>query len=143
MRIVVFLILAVLARAQDYQIWRTGNAGDVQTASVTNQIWVAQRCIMKCLIPLAVWLYLGWNCVQQGGAVLMGGGTDVEAAFIWHSRHARGGDFVILRASGSDGYNQWLYDLARSNGVALNSVTSILCNNRNASYSPVVQQYVV
>ena len=55
----------------------------------------------------------GLECVQQGGAVLMGGGTDVEAAFIWHSRHARGGDFVIFwfrwiqPVVGRPGAQQW------------------------------------
>jgi cyanophycinase len=39
------------------------------------------------------------------GAVLMGGGTDVDEAFAWHIGNANGGDFLILRASGADGYN--------------------------------------
>ena len=35
----------------------------------------------------------------------MGGGTDVDEAFAWHIDNANGGDFLILRASGADGYN--------------------------------------
>lgn len=39
--------------------------------------------------------------------LLMGGGADVDAAFSqWLSE---GGDVVVLRASGADGYNEYLY----------------------------------
>ena len=36
----------------------------------------------------------------------MGGGTDVDALFTWMSDRAGGGDSVVIRASGADGYNQ-------------------------------------
>ncbi len=36
----------------------------------------------------------------QPGAILMGGGEDVEEAFIWAIKNANGGDFVVLRTSG-------------------------------------------
>ena len=39
------------------------------------------------------------------GIGLMGGGTDVDALFTWMSDRAGGGDFVVIRASGADGYN--------------------------------------
>jgi len=46
--------------------------------------------------------------------VLMGGGQDVDQAFRWMIRRAgigpgTGGRFVVLRASGADGYNPYLY----------------------------------
>src|SRR5690606_29240729 len=41
----------------------------------------------------------------QGGVVLMGGGTDVDAAFQWMIARSGGGDAVIIRASGTDAYN--------------------------------------
>lgn len=44
------------------------------------------------------------------GLVLMGGGRDVDGAFAWASARAGGGDVVVLRASGSDGYNDYLLD---------------------------------
>ncbi len=43
------------------------------------------------------------------GLILMGGGTDVDAAFTWWKPYVNGGDVIILRASGSDGYNDYLY----------------------------------
>jgi cyanophycinase len=47
----------------------------------------------------------------QPGFVLMGGGKDVDAAFRWMLRKAGGGDVVVLRASGGDGYNQYIHDM--------------------------------
>ena len=44
------------------------------------------------------------------GVLLMGGGTDVDAAFQWWKPLLQGGDVVVLRASGADGYNSYLYD---------------------------------
>lgn len=42
------------------------------------------------------------------GLVLMGGGTDVDAAFTWWAPRVAGGDVVVLRTSGEDGYNDYL-----------------------------------
>lgn len=43
------------------------------------------------------------------GLILMGGSTDVDDAFIWWRELVARGDVVVLRASGSDGYNDYLY----------------------------------
>ncbi len=43
------------------------------------------------------------------GLILMGGGTDVDAAFVWQRDRIDGGDVVVLRASGADGYNDYLF----------------------------------
>ncbi len=65
-----------------------------------------------------------------GGVCLMGGATEDDNAMQWFLEQANGGDVLVLRASGSDGYNQYLYnDL----GVNVNSVESIVFNNANAS----------
>ncbi|MCA8923546.1 MAG: cyanophycinase, partial [Planctomycetes bacterium] len=46
----------------------------------------------------------------QGPAViLMGGGQDVDAAFTWWVPKLNGGDVVVLRVSGADGYNRYLH----------------------------------
>lgn len=50
------------------------------------------------------------DVTPSGGLLLMGGGTDVDAAFEWASQRAAGGDVVILRTSGADGYNDYLFD---------------------------------
>jgi cyanophycinase len=57
------------------------------------------------------------------GLILGGGGTDVDAEFVWMRQQlstdasTRLGDVVVLRASGADGYTQYIYDLAPFNSV--------------------------
>ena len=36
------------------------------------------------------------------GTVLMGGGTDVDPAFQWMCQRSGGGDFLVIRATGTD-----------------------------------------
>ena len=47
----------------------------------------------------------------------MGGGTDVDAAFKWMIEKSGGGDFVIIRADNSNGYNSYIYDMGGINSV--------------------------
>ena len=63
----------------------------------------------------------------------MGGGTDVDEAFQWMVEQGGGGDVVILRSSGADGYNDYLMDLTRPN-----SVESIVFKDREASFAPEI-----
>jgi cyanophycinase len=50
------------------------------------------------------------DVTPTGPAVLvMGGSTDVDEAFVWQQQFVAGGDVVVLRTSGSDGYNDYLY----------------------------------
>lgn len=72
------------------------------------------------------------------GTVLMGGGTDVEDAFLWMIKNANGGDFLILRASGDEAYNPWVFNLSIANGGALNTVTTVLFNSKAASYETYI-----
>ncbi|MDI9337246.1 MAG: cyanophycinase [Alphaproteobacteria bacterium] len=70
-----------------------------------------------------------------GGVCLMGGGTEDDNAMRWFLQKANGGDILVLRTSGSNGYNTYLYsDL----GVAVNSVETIVCNDITASTDPYV-----
>jgi cyanophycinase len=71
------------------------------------------------------------------GLGLMGGGTDVDALFTWMSERAGGGDFVVIRASGADGYNQYVYDLGN-----FDSVETLVLKNRSASSHPFVIQVI-
>ncbi|MCK1992370.1 cyanophycinase [Peribacillus muralis] len=71
--------------------------------------------------------------VTSYGINLMGGGTDVDEAMLWMAKKANQGDFVVLRTSGTDGYNQYLYDLGQSNNAKLDSVETIVLNNKYAS----------
>lgn len=67
------------------------------------------------------------------GAALIGGGDDPDPAFRWMVDHSGGGDFVVLRASGEDGYNPYVRDLGGANSVA-----TIVTRSRNASYDDFV-----
>lgn len=75
----------------------------------------------------------------DGGICLMGGATEDDNAMIWFLERANGGDVLVLRASGSNGYNTYLYsDL----GVTVNSVETIVCNNAAASNDAYVIQKI-
>ena len=52
-------------------------------------------------------------------------------------RPAAGGDFVVIRASGADGYNQYVYDLA-----PFDSVETLVLKNQAASSDPFVLQTI-
>ncbi|MBN9296803.1 MAG: cyanophycinase [Filimonas sp.] len=66
----------------------------------------------------------------NGGIVLMGGGTDVDAAFKWMIERSGGGDVVIIRASGTDAYNPYVYGLGTVNSVETLKIDSReLANN--------------
>jgi cyanophycinase-like exopeptidase len=66
----------------------------------------------------------------QGGACMMGGATEHDEAMRWFLNRAGGGDVLVLRTSGSDGYNDYMYtDL----GVSVNSVETIVFNNSSAA----------
>jgi cyanophycinase-like exopeptidase len=75
----------------------------------------------------------------QGGICLMGGATEDDNAMQWFLQRANGGDVLVLRTSGSNGYNTYLYS---SLGVNVNSVETIVCNNSSASYDPYVMQRI-
>jgi cyanophycinase len=67
------------------------------------------------------------------GIVLMGGSTDVENALRWMIKKSGGGDFVIIRASGSTGYNDYIYNLG-----GVNSVETFLLDSREKANDPAV-----
>ena len=69
----------------------------------------------------------------RGGLQLEGGGTDIPEAFQWLIDHAGGGDIVVLRASGADGYNPFVMKLG-----AVDSIESIVFKSRDAASDPDV-----
>jgi cyanophycinase len=73
----------------------------------------------------------------QPGLLLAGGSTDVEAAMKWFLERSGGGDVVIIRASGSTGYNEFLYKLAK-----VNSVETLLINSKALAQNDTVVQIV-
>ena len=93
--------------APGYKVYQTGSNTDVQTTPV-------------------------------GGAYLAGGGTDVDAGMVWLMNQGgtqspgKYGDVVVLRTSGSNGYNKYLVQLGA------NSVTSIVISTVAGANSAVV-----
>lgn len=69
------------------------------------------------------------------GTVLMGGATENDNAMRWFLERADGGDVVVIRASGEDGYNDYFYSEL---GVTINSVETIVFNNEDAAADPYV-----
>lgn len=66
--------------------------------------------------------------------VLEGGDTDVRDAFAWMVERAGGGNFLVLRASGADGYNDWIQ---RQVG-GTSSVETIVTKTAAAASDPFV-----
>jgi cyanophycinase len=73
----------------------------------------------------------------RAGFALMGGGTDIDEAFRWLCNHADGGDFLILRASGTDDYNPYVQPLCH-----LNSVATLIIPTRAAANDPFVAKTI-
>lgn len=75
----------------------------------------------------------------SGGICLMGGASEDDNAMTWFLQKANGGDVLVLRTSGSDGYNNYLYT---SLGANVNSVETIVCHNFEASSDPYILQKI-
>lgn len=73
------------------------------------------------------------NTATTAGTVLMGGGTDVDAAFQWMINKSGGGDFVVIRAAGTDAYNPYIYGLG-----TVDSVETLIITNRTGASDPFV-----
>lgn len=98
-------------------------------------------------LALAAQSYTSWHtgnthdALMQptGGVCMMGGATEHDGAMRWFLQRAAGGDVLVLRASGSNGYNEYLYSEL---GVAVNSVETIRFNNATAANEPYVHQRI-
>ncbi len=53
----------------------------------------------------------------RGLWVAQGGGDDVDANYVRMGEYGGGGDFVVLRASGKDEYNDYIFSLCRCDSV--------------------------
>jgi cyanophycinase-like exopeptidase len=72
------------------------------------------------------------------GTVLMGGGTDVDAAFQWLCNLTPGGDFLVIRASGTDAYNPYVQELC----PGLNSVATLIVTSVNEANDPFTRETI-
>lgn len=68
------------------------------------------------------------------GVVLMGGSTDVDAAFQWLCNLGGQGDFLVIRATGTDAYNPYIRDLCPK----ANSVSTLIIPTLAAATTPEV-----
>ena len=75
------------------------------------------------------------STTPSGGVCMMGGATEHDGAMQWFLQRANGGDILVLRTSGSNGYNDYMYSQL---GISVNSVESIVCNSAAASSDPYV-----
>ncbi|MFZ3339876.1 MAG: cyanophycinase [Terriglobales bacterium] len=71
----------------------------------------------------------------SGGTAMMGGGTDLDEAFRWLCKKGNGGDFLVVRASGDDDYNDYVNKLCK-----LNSVATLILPDRAAAEDPAVAE---
>lgn len=69
--------------------------------------------------------------------VMQGGGDDVDENYVRMGAAAGGGDFVVLRASGADEYNDYVYALCNCD-----SVETIVFANRDAASEPFVVEKI-
>src|SRR5262244_139610 len=74
------------------------------------------------------------STATTAGTVLMGGGTDVDAAFQWMCQRSGNGDFLVIRATGTDAYNPYIQQLCPNE----NSVATLIIPNRTAASDPFV-----
>ena len=75
----------------------------------------------------------------MGGICLMGGASENDNAMTWFLNRANGGDILVLRASGSDGYNDYMYSGLSAN---VNSVETIVFNDSTASNESYIHQKI-
>lgn len=105
--LLLFFTLTVFAQSDDYTSYFTGDTTDFITET------------------------------YQSGLLLAGGAGDDDNGMTWFLERSGGGDVLVIRASGSDGYNDYLFsDL----GVAVNSVETIVFHNAEAAQDAYVLQ---
>ena len=71
------------------------------------------------------------------GIAMMGGGSDLDEAFRWLCQKGDGGDFLILRASGTDDYNSYVNGLCK-----LNSVATLILPDRQSAQNAAVAEMI-
>jgi cyanophycinase len=77
------------------------------------------------------------HVTPRAGYALMGGGTDLDEAFVWLCGKANGGDLLVLRATGTDAYNEYIQKLCH-----LNSVATLVIPNHDAASDPFVEKTI-
>ena len=76
----------------------------------------------------------GLHTKTQAGFALIGGGDDLDEAFSWLCERSGGGDFLVLRARGTDAYNPYVHTLCHENSVA-----TLLIPDRKTAFDEAVR----
>jgi len=108
------------------------------------------RPLLFFLLAAAACAENGWDYIRlgsprnvstptQGGILFAGGGADVDDAFRWMCAKANGGDFLVLRASGTDAYNSYIRGVC----PALNSVATLIVTSRLGAQQPFVKDTIL
>lgn len=71
------------------------------------------------------------------GICLMGGATEDDNAMKWFLNRSGGGDIVVIRVTGTNGYNTYLYTTL---GISVNSVETIVIPSLAAANHPYVRR---
>ena len=93
-----------------YSYYVTGNAGNIDVS-----------------LPLT-----------SSGLALVGGGLDVDEVFKWMGAKANGGDFLVIRATGTNAYNRYIDGLVPS----LDSVATLIIPDPIAAIHPDVKRII-
>lgn len=80
--------------------------------------------------------------ILSGGIVLMGGSTDVDKAFQWMCGRAEGGDFLVIRATGTDAYNPYIQGLC-TDTLKLNSISTLIIPSTIAANDAFVEDKIL
>src|SRR5437899_3103019 len=75
---------------------------------------------------------------MSSGLVLMGGGLDVDEAYQWMCQRAGGGDFVVIRTTGTDAYNPYIQQLCPQ----MDSVETIIITTTTGANSTYVRDQI-
>jgi len=82
-------------------------------------------CSGRCKSPV--------RTTTELGLVLMGGGLDVDDAFIWMGDKSGHGDFLVIRTDGTDAYDDYIYGLGHCN-----SASTLIIKTTKGSNDPFV-----
>lgn len=105
--------------------------------SVSSDLETAQANIFNTKENCSSVNYLTGNNLDvttqtKSGFVLMGGGKDVDQAFKEMIKNSGGGDFVVIRSSGADGYNPYIY--SELGGV--DSIETLIIDSKEKAECP-------
>jgi cyanophycinase len=75
----------------------------------------------------------------EGGMVLMGGGTDVDDAFLWMCKRSGGGDFLVIRATGTDAYNEYIEQVC---GSYIASAATLIISTKQQAEDPATRSVI-